>query len=84
MSFRRFCFLWILFISVILCSYLNNVFAASNTDSMVGYWKFDETDIGSSNIDSSGDNNNGSLTNNPSISTRCTIYIFYQCSVTKF
>ena len=70
MSCKRFCFWWIFLISVILGSQLNTIYAASNNDGMVGYWKFDETDIGSSVTDASGDNNVGILTsNNPSPST---------------
>ena len=42
--------------------------AATSTDSLVGYWKLDETS-GTSAADASGDGNTGTLTNGPTIST---------------
>lgn len=42
--------------------------AAVSTDSLVGYWKFDETS-GTTAADASGDGNTGTHTNGPTIST---------------
>jgi len=47
----------------------SDAFAATATDSLVGYWKFDETSVGSTVADSSGDSNNGTPTGDPSPTT---------------
>ena len=58
MRFLRVTFVYLIFFLVLLVS-PSLVKGAVNTDSMVGYWKFDETAQGSTVTDSSGDGHSG-------------------------
>jgi hypothetical protein len=55
-------------VASLLCLLAPSALAAPTTDSLLGYWKFDETS-GTSAADSSGDGHTGTLTNGPTIST---------------
>lgn len=55
-------------IALLLNGGFSHVFAAYDTDGLVGYWKFDETS-GTTAADVSGHNQNGTHTNSPTISS---------------